>query len=75
VQDGRNGFVVPERNPPALADAIQRLAVKPGLAARLGDQARRDVERFSHSAMADAFEAAIEHAVAAAAARRRRLSP
>ena len=75
VQDGRNGFVVPERNPPALADAIQRLAVEPGLAARLGDQARRDVERFSHSAMADAFEAAVEHAVAAAAARRPRLSP
>ena len=64
VQDGRNGFVVPERSPAALARAIHRLAVEPGLAARLGDQARIDVERFSHSAMADAFEAAVEHAIA-----------
>ena len=63
VQDERNGLIVPERNPPALAHAIQRLAVEPGLAARLGDQARQDVERFSHGAMADAFEAAVEHAV------------
>jgi glycosyltransferase involved in cell wall biosynthesis len=65
VQDGRNGFVVPERDPLALAGAILKLAEDSGLAARLGDQARRDVERFSHSAMADAFEAAVEHAIAA----------
>jgi glycosyltransferase involved in cell wall biosynthesis len=64
VQDGRNGLVVPERNPAALARAIHRLAVEPALAVRLGDQARLDVERFSHSAMADAFEAAVEYAIA-----------
>jgi glycosyltransferase involved in cell wall biosynthesis len=64
VQHDRNGLVVPERNPPALAAAIRRLAGDPALAARLGDQARRDVERFNHSAMADAFAAAVEHAVA-----------
>ena len=46
------------------AAAIRRLASDPELAARLGDQARRDVERFSHRAMADAFEAAVEHAIA-----------
>jgi glycosyltransferase involved in cell wall biosynthesis len=65
VRDGSNGLIVPERDPPALADAIRRLATDQALAARLGDQARRDVERFSHSAMADAFEAAVEHAVVA----------
>jgi glycosyltransferase involved in cell wall biosynthesis len=64
VQHDRNGLVVPERNPPALAAAIRRLAGDPALAARLGDQARHDVERFNHSAMADAFVAAVEHAVA-----------
>jgi glycosyltransferase involved in cell wall biosynthesis len=67
VQDGRNGLVVPEQRPAALAGAIHRLAVEPGLAIRLVDQARLDVERFSHSAMADAFEAAVEHAIAARA--------
>jgi glycosyltransferase involved in cell wall biosynthesis len=64
VQDGRNGFVVPERDPSALAGAIRRLTEEPRLAARLGDQARPDVERFSHRAMADAFEAAVERATA-----------
>jgi glycosyltransferase involved in cell wall biosynthesis len=64
VQHERNGLVVPERDPGRLAAAIRRLAADPALAARLGDQARRDVERFSHVAMADAFEAAVEHAIA-----------
>jgi glycosyltransferase involved in cell wall biosynthesis len=64
VQHDRNGLIVPERDPPALAAAIRRLTADPALAARLGDQAREDVERFSHHAMADAFEAAVEHAIA-----------
>jgi glycosyltransferase involved in cell wall biosynthesis len=64
VQDGRNGFIVRERDPEGLRAAIQRLVSDPELATRLGDQARSDVERFSHRAMADAFEAAIEHAIA-----------
>jgi glycosyltransferase involved in cell wall biosynthesis len=35
---------VPERDPPALADALERLLADPGLAARLGEQGRRHVE-------------------------------
>ncbi len=65
VEDGRNGFVVPERDAWSLAVAIRRLVEDPALATRLGDQARQDVQRFDHRAMADAFEAAIEHAIAA----------
>ena len=65
VEDGRNGFVVPEGDVSALAVVLGRLAEDPALAERLGDQAREDVGRFTHSAMADAFEAAVEHAVAA----------
>jgi glycosyltransferase involved in cell wall biosynthesis len=64
VRDDRNGLVVPERDPAALGAAIRRLATDAALAARLGDQARHDVERFNHRAMADAFEAAVEHAIA-----------
>jgi glycosyltransferase involved in cell wall biosynthesis len=64
VQDGRNGFVVPERDARSLAAAIRRLVVEPELAGRLGDQAREDVRRFDYPAMADAFEAAVEHAIA-----------
>jgi glycosyltransferase involved in cell wall biosynthesis len=64
VRDGRNGFVVPERHPDALASAIRALTADADLAARLGDQARADVRAFSHRAMAEAFEAAVEHAIA-----------
>jgi glycosyltransferase involved in cell wall biosynthesis len=64
VEDGRNGFVVPERDTSALAAAIRKLVEDPALATRLGNQARKDVQRFDHRAMADAFENAIEHAIA-----------
>jgi glycosyltransferase involved in cell wall biosynthesis len=64
VEHERNGLIVPERDARALADAIRRVTADRAFASRLGDQARRDVERFSHKAMADAFEAAVEHAVA-----------
>jgi glycosyltransferase involved in cell wall biosynthesis len=64
VVDGRNGCVVPERDPAALASAIARLAGDRELALRLGRQARADVARFDYDAMASAFERAVEHAVA-----------
>jgi glycosyltransferase involved in cell wall biosynthesis len=63
VEHERNGFVVREGDRAALTAALERLLSDAALAARLGEQARRDVERFSHAAMADAFEGAIEHAV------------
>jgi rhamnosyl/mannosyltransferase len=40
-RDGETGFVVPPKDPGALAEALQRLYVDPGLRARLGEQARR----------------------------------
>jgi glycosyltransferase involved in cell wall biosynthesis len=64
VQHDRNGLIVPERDRRALAAAIHRLATDASFAARLGNQAREDVERFNHGAMADAFQSAVEHAVA-----------
>ena len=65
VEDGRNGFVVPECDALSMAEAVRRLVLELTLAARMGAQARRDVRRFDYKAMADAFEAAIEHAIAA----------
>lgn len=43
VRDGVEGLVVPPDDPPALADALLRLAGDPGLAARLGEAARERV--------------------------------
>ncbi|MGH3034596.1 MAG: glycosyltransferase [Gaiellaceae bacterium] len=45
VIDGETGLVVPEHDPPALADALERLLTSPELAQRLAEQGRRHVER------------------------------
>jgi glycosyltransferase involved in cell wall biosynthesis len=71
VRDGHNGFVVPERDVAALAGALERLSADPALARRMGKAARRDVGAFTHARMAEAFEAAVEHAVSAGRARGR----
>jgi len=44
IQDGERGLLVPPRDPPALAGAIQRLLNERGLAERLGQAARAWVE-------------------------------
>jgi glycosyltransferase involved in cell wall biosynthesis len=70
VRHEHNGLVAPERDAEALRAALSRVVGEPDLAARLGEQGRTDVTLFNHAAMADAFEAAVEHAVS----ERRRLS-
>jgi colanic acid/amylovoran biosynthesis glycosyltransferase len=45
VIDGETGLVVPEHDPPALADALERLLKDPELAARFAEEGRRHVER------------------------------
>jgi glycosyltransferase involved in cell wall biosynthesis len=71
VQDGRNGFVVPEKTPDALATAMSRLVSDASLAGMLGARARADVAEFDYSRMVHAFAKAIDHAVAARNAKRR----
>ncbi|MGZ3441449.1 MAG: glycosyltransferase, partial [Polyangia bacterium] len=52
IDDGREGLLVPERNPQALAQALARLLDEPALGARLALAARAKVER--------EFDAAVE---------------
>jgi glycosyltransferase involved in cell wall biosynthesis len=65
VRDGRNGFVVPERDTDALAAALRRMIEDPDLAARFGDAGRQDVAAFTYERMAKAFINAVDHALAA----------
>lgn len=58
VRDGRNGLVVPSRDPERLAQAMARLARDPGYRERLGRQGREDTEQYrapAHVARMTAF--------------------
>src|SRR5205085_5682494 len=45
IADGETGFLVPPRDPEALAACLRQLLVQPGLRARMGRAARARVER------------------------------
>jgi len=47
VVDRENGLLVPPGDPPALRDALARIANEPGLGARLGAAARVTAERYA----------------------------
>jgi glycosyltransferase involved in cell wall biosynthesis len=59
VVDGRNGLVVPARDPDALATRIRTLAHNEDLRARLGDAARADVSKYTFTAWVDGMRKAI----------------
>jgi glycosyltransferase involved in cell wall biosynthesis len=58
VIDGKNGFLVPVRNPDALADAMERFILQPELIERMGRASRRIAEeRFDvHKVVARVYE-------------------
>jgi glycosyltransferase involved in cell wall biosynthesis len=52
VEDGRNGLLVKDQNPDAVASAIEQLFANPAFAARLGSAARETIlARFSQKIM------------------------
>jgi glycosyltransferase involved in cell wall biosynthesis len=65
VRDGENGLLVPQKDPAALAAAIERLRGDPDLRERLSHRAREfAVERLGWEATIDALEAAFAGAIA-----------
>jgi glycosyltransferase involved in cell wall biosynthesis len=65
IEHGVHGLLVPCSDPSMLAAAIRRLLEEPGLAARLGQAARRRVqERYSREAMVRQFERFFQELVA-----------
>lgn len=57
IEDGRNGLLVPEKDPDALAAALRRLAREPDTRMALGREARRTaVEQLSWEAAGRRFE-------------------
>jgi glycosyltransferase involved in cell wall biosynthesis len=70
VRDGENGVVVPPGDERALTGALERLLGDPGLRARLGTAARRDVAPYTYDAMAAGFDRALATAFERAAGQR-----
>lgn len=64
VRDGANGWIVPERDPAALAAALRSVVEDADRARAFGEQARRDAAAFTYPRMAEAFEQAVEYAIA-----------
>jgi glycosyltransferase involved in cell wall biosynthesis len=60
VRNGRNGLVVAQRDPAALAQALDALAANRERAAALGAAGRDDVRAYTFDAWADAFTQVLE---------------
>lgn len=64
VTDGRNGFLVPPRSPPELAERILRLNADRELRLKMGEEARRTVlERFTVDRIVPMYEEAYRQIV------------
>ena len=59
VRDGRNGVIVPARDPAALAAALRQLHADRALRARLGAAGARDVAAYDYDAWATGFAGAL----------------
>ena len=66
IRHGETGWLVPENDAPALADALERLLRDPALAARLGAAARGQAEReFGSALMLERYRTLLERLHAA----------
>jgi glycosyltransferase involved in cell wall biosynthesis len=63
VQSGVNGFVVPERDSAALAQAIERILTDTKLRKEMSQNARRIIARWDNEQMVKGFQQAIEYAL------------
>jgi glycosyltransferase involved in cell wall biosynthesis len=61
VQDGINGFVVPERDSVALAKALRRILDDPDLRERFSQNARQIIAAWDNERMVLGFRQAIEY--------------
>jgi colanic acid/amylovoran biosynthesis glycosyltransferase len=65
VEDGRTGWIVPEEDHVALANAMQEITRSPGVLTKMGSRARQLViDRFEQRAQIDRLESFYEEAIA-----------
>ena len=61
VQDGINGFIVPEKNSNAIAEALRQITDNPGLRNSLGRNAKRIVAEWNYARNVFGYQQAIEY--------------
>jgi glycosyltransferase involved in cell wall biosynthesis len=63
VQDGENGFIVPERNASVLGNRLERLLTDESLREKMGDSASEVISEYDYDRMIDGFMSAIQEAL------------
>jgi glycosyltransferase involved in cell wall biosynthesis len=63
VRDGENGYIVPERNAPIIADRLTTLLTDHELTQAMGARAKETISEYNYDRMVDGFETAIETAL------------
>jgi len=61
VKNGENGFVVPEKNSEALAEAIRKIIEDPELRRKLGENALNEIKLWTYERQAKGFLDAVEY--------------
>ncbi len=61
VEDGVNGFIVPERDPEALAGALRKILDNPDLRAEMSRNARQKIDAWDNEHMVLGFRQAIDY--------------
>lgn len=63
IEDGINGFMVPERDVEALYKAMCKILSDKELEQKMGEESKRIISNYSYERMFDGFEKAINHAL------------
>jgi glycosyltransferase involved in cell wall biosynthesis len=66
IQNGKNGFVVPERDADSLCNALYKILSDPDLEKEMGNESKQVIENgFRYKNMVDGFNKSLEHVIKA----------
>jgi glycosyltransferase involved in cell wall biosynthesis len=64
IQNGKNGYVVPQRDAEALCNAIYKIISDPDLEEKMGNESKKLIERnFQYKNMVEGFSEALQHTI------------
>ena len=63
IKDGKNGFMVPEKDSDALYDAMKKIISDPDLEKKMGEESKKIIERFTFENMVGGFRKALNYVI------------